>query len=68
MVKLKRRAKKRAARKGVKMTAKHMVRGTASKTRRAPLRTGGLLSLGALLGASVTWIVARGRARPRVAT
>jgi len=64
MVKL----KKRAARKGAKVTARHIVHGAASKTRRAPLRTGGLLSLGGLLGASITLLVARGRGRGAVAT
>lgn len=56
--------KKRAARKGAKMTVRHTLRGAASKTRRKPVRAGSLLSLGALIGAGVTWAaVTRGRGR-----
>ena len=53
--------KKRAARKTAMLTAKHSLRGAKSKTRRKPLRSGGLVGLGALIGAGVTLVVARGR-------
>ncbi|HZO35768.1 MAG TPA: hypothetical protein VFB41_02715 [Solirubrobacteraceae bacterium] len=55
--------KKRATRKAVTMTGRHMVRGTAAKARRSRLRTGSLLSAGALLGAGATWMISRGRGR-----
>ena len=58
--------KRRATRKGVKLTAKHMVRGTASKARRAPFRSGSLLGVGALARRRVGWVAGRGRARRRL--
>ena len=59
MAKIKKRATRRAAR----MTAKHMVHGTVSKSRRAPFRSGGLLGLGALIGVGVGWVFGRSRTR-----
>jgi len=47
------------ARKAVKTTAKHTARGTASKLKRDPMRTGTLLALGALIGASTVWLLGR---------
>ena len=47
------------ARKAVKTTAKHTARGTASKLKRDPMRTGTLLGLGALAGAAAVWLLGR---------
>ena len=47
------------ARKAVKTTAKHTARGTASKLKRDPMRTGTLLGLGALIGAAAVWLIGR---------
>jgi membrane protein YqaA with SNARE-associated domain len=47
------------ARKAVKSTAKHTAHGTASKFTRKPFRTVTLLTLGALAGALVGWLIGR---------
>lgn len=57
MSKLRRRATRKAAR----MTARHALHGTATRTRRAPFRTGGLLAVGAALGGAAGWLAARTR-------
>jgi hypothetical protein len=49
-----------AARKAAKSTAKHSLRGTASKLKREPLRTGTLLSVGCVAG----FVAGRFAARP----
>ena len=47
------------AKKAVKTTAKHTARGTTSKLKRDPMRTGTLLGLGALIGAAAVWLLGR---------
>jgi hypothetical protein len=51
--------KTKLARKAVKTTAKHTAHGTASKFTRRPFRTVTLLTIGALGGALVGWLVGR---------
>ena len=45
--------------KAAKATARHTVRGTASKAQRKPLRSATLLGLGGLFGAAAGWTLAR---------
>jgi hypothetical protein len=45
--------------KAAKATAKHTLRGVASKAERRPLRSFTLLVLGGLIGAAVGWTAAR---------
>jgi hypothetical protein len=45
--------------KAVKATARHSVRGVASKAQRQPLRSATLLSLGGVFGALAGWLAAR---------
>jgi hypothetical protein len=47
------------ARKAVKTTAKHTAHGALSKIERKPFRTLTLLTIGALAGALVGWLVGR---------
>ena len=51
--------KTQLARKAVKSTAKHTAHGTASKFTRKPFRTVTLLTIGALAGALVGWLIGR---------
>jgi hypothetical protein len=51
--------KTKLARKAVKTTAKHTAHGAASKVTRQPLRSVTLLTIGALAGALVGWLVGR---------
>jgi membrane protein YqaA with SNARE-associated domain len=51
--------KTKLARKAVKSTAKHTAHGTASKFTRRPFRSITLLTLGALAGALVGWLIGR---------
>jgi ElaB/YqjD/DUF883 family membrane-anchored ribosome-binding protein len=46
------------ARKAVKSTAKHTARGTASKLTHKPFRSVTLLTVGALIGLFVGWMIA----------
>lgn len=48
------------ARKAAKVTAKHTARGATSKLKRDPMRAGTLLALGAIFGALLGWLAARG--------
>jgi hypothetical protein len=50
---------KSIGRKAAKATARHTVRGFASKAQRQPLRSASLLSAGALIGAAAGWFAAR---------
>ncbi|HEY0317372.1 MAG TPA: hypothetical protein VGC49_03665 [Solirubrobacterales bacterium] len=52
--------KKRLARKAVRSTAKHTVRGSASKLKRDPARAVALLGIGAVLGACAARQLGRG--------
>jgi hypothetical protein len=45
--------------KATKATARHSVRGVASKAQRKPLRSATLLSLGGLFGAAAGWVAGR---------
>jgi hypothetical protein len=45
--------------KAVKATARHSVRGTASKAKRQPLRSATLLSVGGAFGAMAGWVAGR---------
>ena len=45
--------------KAAKSTARHSVRGVASKARRQPLRSVTLLSIGWMMGASAGWKAGR---------
>jgi hypothetical protein len=45
--------------KAAKATARHTVRGTASKAQRKPLRSTTLLGLGSAFGAFAGWFAAR---------
>jgi hypothetical protein len=45
--------------KAAKATARHTIRGTASKAKRQPLRSATLLTLGGLFGATAGWMIAR---------
>jgi hypothetical protein len=56
--------KTRLAGKAVKTTARHGVRGTASKLTRDPLRSGTLLGVGCAAGMVVGWLLARPAASP----
>jgi hypothetical protein len=47
--------KSKMARKAAKSTAKHSVRGAASKLRRDPIRSGALLGLGCVAGFLAGW-------------
>jgi len=49
-------------RKAAKATVKHSVRGTAAKAKREPPRTVTLLTIGALFGVVVGWLLANHRA------
>jgi membrane protein YqaA with SNARE-associated domain len=51
--------KTKLARKAVKTTAKHTVHGTASKFTHKPVRSVTLLTLGAVLGGIVGWLIGR---------
>lgn len=51
--------KSKLARKAVKTTAKHTAHGTASKFTRRPIRSLTLLTIGALAGALVGWLIGR---------
>ena len=51
--------KTKLARKAVKTTAKHTAHGAISKIERKPFRTFTLLTIGALAGALVGWLVGR---------
>lgn len=53
--------KTRFARKAAGATAKHTVKGTASKLRRDPLRSTTLLAAGATAGILVGWTAASSR-------
>ncbi|HXF30284.1 MAG TPA: hypothetical protein VN522_02100 [Solirubrobacterales bacterium] len=52
-------AKTKLARQAVKTTAKHTARGTASRVTRKPLRSVTLLTIGAVAGALVGWMIGR---------
>ena len=45
--------------KAVKATARHSVRGAASKAKRQPMRSATLLSLGGAFGALAGWLAGR---------
>lgn len=45
--------------KAVKATARHTVRGTASKAKRQPMRSATLLSVGGAFGALAGWFAGR---------
>lgn len=45
--------------KAAKATARHSVRGAASKARRQPLRSATLLGVGMMAGAAAGWFAAR---------
>lgn len=51
--------KTKLARQAVKTTAKHTARGATSKAARKPFRSLTLLTLGALAGALVGWLIGR---------
>jgi hypothetical protein len=51
--------KRLLVRKAAKAGAKHTARGTASKLKRSPMRTGTLLAVGGALGAVTGWTAAR---------
>jgi membrane protein YqaA with SNARE-associated domain len=51
--------KTKLARKAVKTTAKHTVHGTASKFTHKPVRSVTLLTLGAVIGGIVGWLIGR---------
>jgi ElaB/YqjD/DUF883 family membrane-anchored ribosome-binding protein len=50
--------KTKLARQAVKTTAKHTARGSASKLTRKPFRSITLLTVGALIGLAVGWLLA----------
>ena len=52
--------KSRFARKAVKSTARHTARGTGSKLKRDPMRSGTLLAIGGAVGLLAGWLIARG--------
>jgi len=45
--------------KAVKATARHSIRGTASKAKRQPMRSATLLSVGGACGALAGWFAGR---------
>jgi hypothetical protein len=45
--------------KATKATARHSVRGLASKAQRQPLRSATLLTVGGLIGATAGWVAGR---------
>jgi hypothetical protein len=45
--------------KATKATARHSVRGMASKARRKPLRSASLLGIGAVVGMAAGWVAGR---------
>lgn len=47
------------ARRVARTTAKHTVRGAASKLRRDPVRSGALLAIGCAVGLLAGWLLAR---------
>jgi F0F1-type ATP synthase assembly protein I len=51
--------KTKLAKKAVKTTAKHTVHGTASKFTHKPVRSVTLLTLGAVVGGIVGWLIGR---------
>lgn len=50
---------RKIGKKAVKATARHSVRGAASKAQRQPLRSATLLSLGGAFGAMAGWFAGR---------
>lgn len=49
--------------KATKATARHSVRGIASKAQRKPMRSATLLGMGGLLGAMAGWLAGRKTAK-----
>lgn len=51
--------KKTLGRKATKATVRHSAKGLASKARRQPLRSAGLIGLGGLVGGAAGWLAGR---------
>ncbi len=50
---------RKIGRKATKATVRHSARGLASKAQRRPLRSAGLLTIGAVAGATAGWFAGR---------
>ncbi len=50
---------RKIGRKATKATVRHSARGLASKAQRRPLRSAGLLTIGAVAGATAGWLAGR---------
>jgi hypothetical protein len=57
------RRKRSIGKKATKATARHSVRGVASKAQRKPLRSASLVSLGGALGVAAGWVAGRKTAK-----
>ncbi|MHB1467705.1 MAG: hypothetical protein ACYCU0_03620 [Solirubrobacteraceae bacterium] len=51
--------KRALGKKAAKATFRHSARGVAAKAQRKPLRSGGLLGAGALIGLAAGWLAGR---------
>jgi hypothetical protein len=56
--------RKNLGKKAVRATARHSVRGLASKAQRQPLRSATLLSAGGVMGLVAGWFAGRKTGRP----
>ncbi len=50
---------RKIGRKATKATVRHSARGLASKAKRRPLRSAGLLAVGGVVGATAGWFAGR---------